>query len=201
MTQKQRANTGLTLVAILSVMVAVLAALAWPLSGADAGGPVIAFEDLPAGAVLLSAEIEDPSHPTHPLGGSDNSNLTARVAANQRGLLQDYQEVSSLTALFPTDGVAVVSFTYKFRSAAGAQVAIQALDDSIQADARTSFVKGWQGDRINGSEFLLTGSEKDTIVWFVGQRGNSVLLVMANGMTKSSVIRVFEQVMSRIILK
>ncbi len=181
-----------------------LPALLHTVSAGQADPGILRPEDLPADAVVL---IDDPSASSkieHPLSSGLTSSLRTQFSSEEQSLLLRHKSMRSFAAILPAQGIVVFNFVYQYATATEAEQAAKVLQSDINGAATLFQVKDFdfkEAKGLQGRGFLLQGNAGDSVYWFVGSRGQHLVLLMVNGMERSSVSSVFESMIQKLMTK
>jgi hypothetical protein len=190
----KRVATQSALYVIVSIIAIGVLVLLYGLYAVQADSGILQLDDLPAGAVVLANDSPTADETFHPLGSGQTSSLPSKLFG--------YKAVHSFAALVPAQGVVVMNFVYEYMTNTEAEQAAEILRSDIESAATMLQVNDFKEAKgFRGQGFLLKGDEGDSIYWFVGVRGKSLVLLMVNGMDQVSVSSVFESTMQKLMAK
>jgi hypothetical protein len=152
-------------------------------------GIILQTNNLPPDSqVLIDSDLkpDEPSHPLYKSVSGGRASGLEKLSADDQAFVVNYDSARVLSVLVPTNGV-VMNFSYQFKTGKEAQKAAQIIRDDIAKSPKLAEVRKLRG----GRGYILNGDESDSIYWFVGTRGNSLSLVLVNGIGKEEVSSLF----------
>lgn len=160
-------------------------------------GPVgiVLHQDLlpPDAQVTLDKRIDDDNEPSHPLyrepvtGRAETGSAAAEKSVALKGPQHNYLTAHVKQVFVPSSKSMLINFAYEYADPAQAQLAAQALRKDIRGRPRVRVVnlKG-------GRAYQFKGDEGDDVFWFIGTTGNSLSLVLVNGLGADNVSALFD---------
>ncbi len=187
---------------VASILVLGLLALLRTAAASQGNPGILQPEDLPAGAVILTHDLPSSDEIGHPLYSGPMSSLRSQLYGKDQNLIFGYKAARRFAALLPAQGVIVIEFAYEYGTVTEAEQAAQVLQDHVQGAATLLHVKDFQRAKgLRGRGFLLKGDEGDSVYWFIGSQGKSLILLLVNGMEQSSVSSAFDLVVQKLMDK
>lgn len=161
---------------------------------------ILQLDDLPADTIVLTDTFHAPNEISHPLTSNEISSFRSMSGDTQQ-LLFAYKAVHSFSALLP-NGVVVANFLYEYTTESQAERVAELLQNDIAASKSVLPVSTLESKNgLQGQGFSLTGDEGDSVYWFVGTQGQTLVLLMVNGMEQPSVSLAFESTMQKLMNK